>query len=186
VAKQKNTPRSRLVLHGPPDSARALREPVITDYPFVFSEAPDWPISGVGGNQLLFGPDGPLWTPREIEKFKREEQRRTEAAAAVGRTFRQGRRPGRVLWHDLVRELHNSGLSFPRIWRRARALAAQKHHILVAVVESSGDSACNAADDTTTHPRGPHWHCRDRRGRIVPVAAGTIKNFLARLHRTLK
>jgi hypothetical protein len=110
--------------------------------------------------------------------------RRAEADARVlQERFRQGRRPGGVLWHDLVRTLDEEGLDFPRIWARARAIAKPAHPILVAVVESSADPACNKADDRAIHPRGRHWHCKDRRGRIVAVAAGTIKNFIARLPR---
>jgi hypothetical protein len=155
------------------------------------------------------GPQSVLWpgeTPLKVEAFQQavmrvaeaEEnaiRRATDAEAAEGRKLhrqhRQGRRSGYVPWHAVVRAWHEGGLTFPEIWAHARRLLAEAERlkatlsdeqmVIVAVVENSADPSCNVGDDA--HPRGPHWHCRNRRGRIVPVAAGRIKNFITDLRR---
>ena len=112
--------------------------------------------------------------------------------------FRRGRGAGRVPWHGLVREWAHAGwATVPEVWAHARAVVAEAERdkkareregkiittpdpIIIKVVESSADPACDDGSERA-HPRGQHWHVRDRRGRVVPVAFSTLSSFMSSL-----
>jgi hypothetical protein len=167
VAAKKTPPRRPR--RRPLDDARALGQAIRASQ--IIVDAPTTPAGETLVNQrALFL----RWTPNQIERFQLEMRQRSEAEAATGRTFHQGRRPGP--WRDLVRDWHREGLSFREIWRRARRLADEQDHDILDDVLANNQGCPD-------HPRGWHWHCRDHRNRLRAVSAGRIKNVVSELRR---